>query len=82
MTASVDRCTSPASSAITNTSSIDQRPIASTITYRRVRVRGFQRQRCRTDRHSTARMPSLASGTKKLAMNTMMARCHEPDVHR
>jgi hypothetical protein len=75
-------CTTVESSATTKTSSIDQRPMASSTRYSRARSSGRQFQSSCTERSSRSRPIILASGTRMLATNTISARCQAPSSHR
>ena len=68
--------------ATTKISSMDQRPTNSTIRYIFVRCRGSQVEYRCTEMNSNVRARSFALGTRMLAINTMTAKCQDPDVQR
>jgi len=74
--------TSATVSVITNTSSMDQRPIFSIRRYKRVRCCGRQREPRCVVQASRLSVASFSSGTRMLAIKTMQASGHSPLVQK
>jgi len=74
--------TSATVSVMTKMSSIDQRPIRSTMRYSEVRSCGRQLERRCVVMLSSASTVSFIIGTRMLATNTMIASGQSPDVQK